>query len=233
MSDVVLEAHSLRMSYPDGAGRRVVLDEVDIELRSGQIVGLNGPSGCGKTTLLDIVSGLLRPEAGQVAIAKNDLDYSLPDKIADVRRRNIGMISQSYGLIGAESVFANVELPLKFDKPRLKLADRKRTVDGVLKEAALSVRTDVAVNRLSGGERQRVAIARALVRRPPVIVADEPTAALDAETGVAIVRRLRAVADTGVGVLVATHDPQVSDVCDVVYSFDGPRVRLLRRDTHT
>lgn len=229
MSEKVVVAESVDKTYPDGRASRQVLSGIELEVQAGQIVGVQGPSGCGKTTLLSIIGGLLRHDRGRVVVAGHELDYTRPRDVARVRREHVGLISQAYGLIEAESVFANITLPLMFDHPRPSRRSRKVVVERVMEWAALDVNPSTRVATLSQGEKQRVAIARALVREPSLLVADEPTAALDAVTGSHIVARLRSVADQGVGVLVATHDHQVANACDVVYRFEGSSLTRLDR----
>lgn len=226
MSDQIVIAESVDKSYADGSGQRQVLDDVTIEVRAGQMVGLQGPSGCGKTTILNIIGGLLRHDRGRVVVAGHELDYSRPRDVARVRMEHVGLISQGYGLIDDESVLTNITLPLMFDRPRPSRRTRTTTAARTMEWAALDVSLRMKVARLSQGEKQRVAIARALVRTPSLLIADEPTAALDAATGSQIVARLRSVADDGVGILVATHDPHVADACDVVYRFDGAHLMV-------
>ena len=226
MPEFVASGSSLKKTFPDGTIQRRVLDGVDLTLGAGQLVCVQGPSGCGKTTLLSIIAGLLRPDSGSVHIGDVLLDYSKPESVAKVRRNSLGFVSQSYGLIDDESVSANVSLPLQFGSSRVSRLDRYKKVHDALSRAAIDVDPRTKVETLSGGERQRVAIARALVRAPRLLVADEPTAALDRETGLRIVSLLQDVARSGVAVLVATHDAQVVEACDAVYRFEGPRLCL-------
>lgn len=225
MPEVIVRGEALVKSYPDGRGVRTVVDGVDVEVEAGRIVAVLGRSGCGKTTLLNMVSGLLRPDGGRVLLAGTALDYSRPKDVARARRAHIGLISQSYGLIDEESVRENIALPLSFGRPRPPRQARHTLVEEAMVRAALEVSPKAKVATLSGGEKQRVAIARALVRQPTLLVADEPTAALDSVTGSAITSLLRALAQSGVGVLVATHDEQVVQACDTVYRFDDAGLR--------
>jgi putative ABC transport system ATP-binding protein len=227
MSSVVARADAIGKTYPDGRGFRVVLDAVSIEAHAGLIVGIQGPSGCGKTTLIEIIAGLLRPDSGSVTLDGEPLDFSQPRAIARTRRDNVGLISQNYALLADESVTENVALPLRFGRPRPGRRERQDLVAQALHDAALDINPKRKVRSLSGGERQRVAIARALVRNPSLLIADEPTAALDAATGAAIIDRLRALADRGTSLLVATHDPAVAHACDTVHRFNGPHLHKI------
>ncbi len=221
MARVVLRADGIMKRYPDGRGTRVVLDGVCLEVSAGQMVAVQGPSGCGKSTLLGIVAGLVRPERGTVDVEGSRFDFSRPSQIARLRQTHIGLVSQEYGLLDDDSVLENVVLPLRFVRPRRSRADRTVMAEHALEWAHVDVDPGRRVHDLSGGEKQRVAIARALVRTPSLLVADEPTAALDSVRAAQITARLRAVADDGVAVLVATHDPAVTESCDFVQRFDG------------
>ena len=221
MPELVVSASRIEKRYPDGQRLRRVLDAVDIEVAAGTLVGLQGPSGCGKSTLLDIVTGLLRPDVGSVTLAGQLLDHASPREVATIRRTHAGLVSQGFPLLEAETIHENVALPLRFGRDRPRRREREQMVRRAIDAAALTLDPRRRVVGLSGGERQRVAIARALVRDPAVLVADEPTSALDAATARAVVAGLRAIADRGAGVLVATHDPHVTEACHRVYEFTG------------
>lgn len=222
MPSTVADARALHKSYRDGRGIRRVLDGVSIDVGAGQVVAVRGPSGCGKTTLLEILAGILRHDSGSVTVANHEIDHSRPRDVARLRRTHVGWMSQTYGLIDDESVLANITLPLRFGERRTSRAERRAEAVRVLEQVALDVDLDAKVAHVSQGEKQRIALARALVRRPTLLVADEPTAALDATAGERVVERLRAAAAGQAAVVLATHDPRVADACDVVYTFDGP-----------
>ncbi len=221
MAEVVLSARSISKSFRDGSTSREVLRAVDLDLHAGTFTAIIGRSGCGKTTLLKILAGLLPPDEGTVTLNGAPLDFTKTAKVAAARLRHIGIIPAEYSLIEDESVQANVELPLLFERTT-RHRDTGRAVADALTRAQLHVNPRTRVNQLSTGERQRVAIARALIREPTLLVADEPTAALDAETAQGVVHLLRFLADEGTAVLVATHDPAVMTACDAINSFDGP-----------
>lgn len=227
MHETVLALHDVAMTFPDGSGRRRVIDGASLEVQSARMVAITGPSGCGKTTLLRIATGLLRPDRGSVVVAGSPLDPDRPGDVARTRLERIGLVDQDYALLDAETVLDNVALPLRFGTPRLGRRSRREAAGRALQRAGLDVDVRRRVDRLSGGERQRVAIARALVREPQLLVADEPTASLDAETGSRIVELLRGLAERGSGVLVATHDPQVAAACDVTLRFAGTRLERV------
>ncbi|ACV08074.1 ABC transporter ATP-binding protein [Jonesia denitrificans] len=233
MSSTVLHATGVSKSFRDGKETRLIVQGADLTVSAGDMVGVVGPSGSGKSTLLSLVGGLLSPDSGQVTVAGELLDYSKPSTVARLRREYLGWISQEYGLVPNESVAQSVSLPLIFDKPRLTRAARGTAVKEALKIAGLDIPTWRQVGKLSGGERQRVAIARALVRTPTLLIADEPTAALDEATGRTIVDNVRAIADSGTAVLVATHDPQVIAACDRLYRFHGNQLVEATPTTRT
>lgn len=218
---LIISATEITKSYPDGDSRRQVLTDVHLAVAAGEVVGLLGPSGCGKSTLLSITTGLVRPDRGEVTLAGNRLNFADPRMVARRRREHVGIMSQDYGLLERESIFDNVALPLMYGRDRPDRRVRQELVDRACHSAAIGLDQRRRVSTLSGGERQRVALARALVRSPRVLVADEPTAALDLHTAQAVVERLRTVADGGAAVLLATHDPAVAEICDQLYRLDG------------
>ncbi len=188
-------------------GRRVV-DDVDVDVDAGRILGVTGPSGSGKSTLLAVLAGLIAPDAGTVDPAD--------------RSGRTGIVLQGYGLLPVLTAFENVELPLQLrgtDPSRV----RERAARA-LSRAGLDDAGDRLAEELSGGQRQRVAVARALVTEPDLLVADEPTAELDADTAALVLAALRAEADTGAAVVLATHDPDVAALCDsTLHLVDGRR----------
>lgn len=220
------EAVRLRMSgvtrtVPDGRSSRVLLDRIDIEARSGELVALMGPSGSGKTTLLRIAAGLDAADNGQVIV--NDAYLSALDRngIAELRRRSIGYVEQRWNLLDSLTVMENVSLPLELDGMRAR--DASSAAMAALESVGLVEMARTFPGELSGGEQQRVAIARALVGKRHLLLADEPTGALDAYTAEVVMRLIRRRCDDdGAAVLLATHDPAVSGWADrVVFLREG------------
>jgi ABC-type lipoprotein export system ATPase subunit len=187
------------------AGRRVV-DDVDVVVAPGRILGVTGPSGSGKSTLLAVLAGLVAPDSGSVAPTD--------------RTARTGIVLQGYGLLPVLTASENVELPLQIQGGAP--ADIRARAAVALERAGLVDAGDRLAEELSGGQRQRVAVARALVTAPSVLVADEPTAELDADSAAVVLAALRAEADAGAAVVLATHDPEVAALCDdVLHLVDG------------
>ncbi|GGI99421.1 ABC transporter ATP-binding protein [Neoroseomonas lacus] len=201
-----LSLRGLEIAVPDrAAGWRPLLTVPELDLPAGASLGIEGGSGAGKTTLLHILAGIATPRAGRVAWGETDL-AALPAPARDAwRRRHVGMVFQDFHLVEGLSSLANVLLPALFGRTRASAAERAAAM-ALLDR--LGVRGDVAdVAALSRGERQRVALARALLFRPPVLIADEPTASLDAEAGATVGDLLVGLAaETGATLLVASHD---------------------------
>ncbi|NUR60690.1 MAG: ABC transporter ATP-binding protein [Catenulispora sp.] len=200
-----------------GSGRTAVhaLRGVDLRVADGELVVVRGRSGSGKTTLLGLVGGLDRPTAGTVRVAGTDLGTLSDRKLIGLRRAAIGFVFQSFGLVPFLSAAENAGLPLRLTATDP--AERRTRVAELLDVVGLADRADHRPGELSGGEQQRVAIARALASRPRLLIADEPTGHLDADTGLRIMRLLRTVVDRdGIGALVATHDARLAELADTV-----------------
>ncbi|MFD4832388.1 ABC transporter ATP-binding protein [Streptomyces uncialis] len=211
----MLRVDNLHRSYGTGAAAVHALRGVSFSVPRGELVALKGRSGSGKTTLLNLVGGLDTPDQGSVQVDGHDLAELGENELLELRRDRVGFIFQSFGLIPILSAAENVGVPL-----RLRKADPKERDERVSLLLSLVGLADHALQRpgeLSGGQRQRVAIARALANQPSLIIADEPTGQLDAETGHAVMELLRAVVRSeGVTALVATHDTALLDLADRV-----------------
>ncbi|MCX5143453.1 MULTISPECIES: ABC transporter ATP-binding protein [unclassified Streptomyces] len=211
----MVRIEDLHRSYGTGAGAVHALRGVSLEVPRGELVALKGRSGSGKTTLLNLVGGLDTPDSGRITVDGTDL-ASLGEKgLLELRRDRIGFIFQSFGLIPILTAAENVGVPLRLRKadPR----EREERVSLLLSLVGLADHAAQRPGELSGGQQQRVAIARALANRPALLIADEPTGQLDAETGLAVMELLRAVVRSeGVTALVATHDAQLLGLADRV-----------------
>ncbi|MGY5072878.1 ABC transporter ATP-binding protein [Streptomyces griseus] len=212
---VMVTVEDLHRSYGSGAAAVHALRGVSFEIPRGELVALKGRSGSGKTTLLNLVGGLDTPDGGRITVDGTDLSGLGEKGLLELRRDRVGFIFQSFGLIPILTAAENVGVPL-----RLRKADpdeRDERVALLLSLVGLADHAEQRPGELSGGQQQRVAIARALANRPALLIADEPTGQLDAETGLAVMELLRAVVRSeNVTALVATHDPQLLGLADRV-----------------
>jgi len=207
--------------FGSGELRKQILFDVNVELRTGEIVIVTGPSGSGKTTLLTLVGALRSGQEGSIRVLGRELHGATARDLEEVRRR-IGYIFQSHNLIDALTARQNVELSVRLQDSPTRSEVRERAC-AMLEAVGLSERLDHHPSQLSGGQRQRVAIARALAAQPRIILADEPTASLDKQSGRDVVDLMQALArEQGVTVLLVTHDSRILDIADrIVHLEDG------------
>ncbi|MEM7513879.1 MAG: ABC transporter ATP-binding protein [Bacteroidota bacterium] len=181
------------------------LNEVSVDVKEGEFVSIMGPSGCGKSTLMNILGLIDSPSGGEYHFLGEEVSKYTERKRANLRKENIGFVFQSFNLIDELTVFENVELPLIYTK--MKGADRKKRVEGVLESMNMMHRRNHFPQQLSGGQQQRVAVARAIVNRPKLILADEPTGNLDTANGDDVMKILSGLNEEGTTVIMVTHSP--------------------------
>ncbi|MFI1227208.1 MULTISPECIES: ABC transporter ATP-binding protein [unclassified Streptomyces] len=211
----MVRVEDLHRSYGSGAAAVHALRGVSFEIPRGELVALKGRSGSGKTTLLNLVGGLDTPDEGRITVDGTELAGLGEKGLLELRRDRVGFIFQSFGLIPILTAAENVGVPLRLR--RADPAERDERVALLLSLVGLADHAEQRPGELSGGQQQRVAIARALANRPALLIADEPTGQLDAETGLAVMELLRAVVRSeNVTALVATHDPQLLGLADRV-----------------
>jgi putative ABC transport system ATP-binding protein len=199
---------------------------VDLEVEPGQMTLLVGPSGCGKTTLISIIAGLLEPTAGEVSVLGENLGRLPGRRLVEFRGANIGFVFQQYNLLPALTAGENASVPLLIAGARRQAAVAK--AGEVLEALGMAGRTQSLPNELSGGQQQRVAIARALVHNPRLLVCDEPTAALDAQSGRTVMELLRRVAvGPDRAVIVVTHDNRVFEFGDRIVHMNDGRIERI------
>ncbi|MEZ4417579.1 MAG: ABC transporter ATP-binding protein [Gemmatimonadota bacterium] len=209
----MIELEGVSKSYREGERLRPVLESTDARVEEGEWVALLGPSGSGKTTVLNLISGIDRPDAGRVRVAGVDLTGLGERERTLFRRRSIGFVFQSFNLLPTLTVEENLLLPLELN--RLDSSGRRAEVMHILDEVGLGDRRSAYPDRLSTGERQRVAIARALAHDPPIILADEPTGNLDAETGAHVMELMdRLLHRRGKTMLTVTHSEALASRAD-------------------
>jgi len=220
-----ITATGIKMVFQSGSERFQALKGIDLAVERGDIHLLMGPSGSGKTTLLSVLAGILTPTAGRVYLLGEEITCLSSAKLARFRAQNIGFIFQGFNLFPALTAAENVEVALSLKRIRGRAARHQAQI--LLEQVGLGAHAQRLGRELSGGQKQRVAIARALAGNPQLIMADEPTAALDSQNGHAIIELLRQLAkEGGCTVLMVTHDPRIQDVADrILYLEDG----LLRR----
>jgi len=216
-----IEVRRLHKAYGAGETSVPVLRGVDFTIEAGEIVALMGPSGSGKSTLLNILGCLDRPTGGAYLLGGRDVSTLSRSEQAWVRLNYLGFIFQSFHLLSDSSVLENVAMPLYY--AGVSRADREARALALIERVGLKERVTHRPSELSGGQRQRVAIARALVNRPKVLLADEPTGALDTPTGIEVLALLRELHDeTGLTMLLVTHDDDVaSSAHRTIYMRDG------------
>jgi putative ABC transport system ATP-binding protein len=222
----LIQLEAVTRRYREGARSRPVLEGVDARVDRGEIVALLGRSGSGKSTLLNLIAGIDLPDAGRVRVDGRDI-AALDERSRTLyRRQQVGFVYQFFNLIPTLTVAENVALPLEL----LGRQDRG-AVARMLEQVGLAGRGDDEPDRLSGGEQQRVALARALIHGPAVLLADEPTGNLDAETGEQVMAMLtRLVRERGATLVLVTHSPEVAAVADRVWRLaDG---RIVEEEVH-
>jgi putative ABC transport system ATP-binding protein len=196
------------------------LDGVDLTIERGELLCLMGPSGSGKTTLLNVVGGLDKPDAGSVVVAGSDISTLDDNRLAAYRRKQIGLIFQSFNLIPTMTALQNVAYPMIF--AGVPPAQRRERATALLGQVGLADRIGHKPTELSGGQQQRVSIARALINRPQILLGDEPTGNLDSKTGEDILSLLQSLNREGQTMILVTHDPRVSGhATRTIHMLDG------------
>ena len=233
MTDAMIQVENLTRTYPSGTGTVDALSDVSFSIQPGRIAALVGRSGAGKTTLLNCIGGLDTTTSGRVIVDGTDV-ATLDDRARTALRRDkIAFVFQTFGLLPLLTAAENVSLPLRLR--RLDPAEREERVAHYLDLVGLGAQAQQRPGELSGGQQQRVAIARALAGRPRLLIADEPTGQLDADTGASILTLLRDVVRAeGTTAIISTHDPKIEAVADQVIRLADGRVQpdKVRRGRH-
>jgi putative ABC transport system ATP-binding protein len=205
---MLVEAAHLSRRYGTGSTAVSALSDVSFSIGKGEYVAIMGPSGSGKTTLMNLLGLLDRPSSGSLRLSGANVTHLSPDRLAQIRNREIGFIFQSYNLLSRYTAVENVELPLVYAGVRRK--ERRRRAEAALERVGLAHRANHWPAQLSGGEQQRVAISRALVSNPALLLADEPTGALDSRTGKQVLELLASLNQAGNTIIMVTHDLQIA-----------------------
>jgi len=222
--DSIIRLQDVHRTFGTDRGACTALRAITLDIPRGDLIAVVGPSGSGKTSLLNIMGGIDTPSRGSVRVENQDLITMGEARLSDLRLRRIGFVFQDARLIPVLNVAENVELPLLF-RSEISSVERKRKVSRVLERVGLADKHERRPETLSGGERQRVALARALAGEPAFILADEPTANLDQETGVAVLELMRSLnRERSVTIIFSTHDPQLMAIADGVLKLRDGRI---------
>ncbi|MDO4307009.1 MAG: ABC transporter ATP-binding protein [Eubacteriales bacterium] len=205
---MILELKGIYKNYQQGKMTVPVLKDVNFSMEEGEYVAIMGPSGSGKSTLMNIIGCLDQATDGSFKLDGQDIGKCSENEMSDIRLHKIGFVFQSFHLLPRQSALSNVEMPLNY--ARVPKKERRAKALKALDRVGLSDRVNFRPNQLSGGQMQRVAIARAIVNNPKLLLADEPTGALDSKSGAQVMELFKALNEEGVTVLMITHDPEIA-----------------------
>lgn len=210
--DNIIELREVKKYFGKKDAVIAALDGVDVSIGRGEMVAVMGKSGSGKSTLLNIIGGLISMDSGEYLYMGKSINFKSQRELTKLRRAEIGFVVQYFALVEDINIYKNVEMPLKYMGYSLK--KRKAAVLGVLEELGIKDKAKAYPSELSGGQQQRAAIARAIVKNPNLILADEPTGALDEATGNVVMDIFRKLNQKGKTIVIVTHDLNVADKCD-------------------
>ena len=224
MAEKLIEIENLNFAFGAGSLRKQILFDVNLEIKAGEIVIMTGPSGSGKTTLLTLIGALRSSQNGTINVLGNDLRGANEKKLTETRK-NIGYIFQAHNLLASITARQNVMMSLELHA-ELSSAETSERAAAMLEAVGLGEHVDKLPGKLSGGQKQRVAIARALAADPQIVLADEPTAALDSKSGRNVVDILQKLArERGTAILLVTHDNRILDIADRILTMEDGKLR--------
>ncbi|TDL54338.1 ABC transporter ATP-binding protein [Paenibacillus dendritiformis] len=223
----MIHIENMSKAYRMGGEEMLSLNEVSLTVYAGEMMAIIGPSGSGKSTLMNMMGCLDTPTSGTYWLDGQEVSKLSGNQLADIRNRKIGFIFQSFYLLPALTAMENVELPLIYRGMPAK--KRHELAVQALTQVGLESKLNFLPRQLSGGQQQRVAIARALVGEPPVILADEPTGALDTKTGLEVLAMMKDLNRKGHTIVLITHDPDVAEEAGSVVRIQDGRIQVVRR----
>ncbi len=220
MSKEILSMKDIVKCYEVGEEQQVILDHISFSVQEGEFVSILGPSGSGKSTMMNILGCLDVPTSGQYILSGHDVAHLEEAQLARIRNREVGFVFQSFQLLPRLTAIENVELPLIY--AGVHTAQRRKRASEMLERVGLSQKIEHYPNQLSGGQQQRVAIARAMVTQPTILLADEPTGALDQKTGLQVMELFKELHQEGRTIIMITHDEKIAqNASRIVRILDG------------
>ena len=220
---MILQMNDICKDYLQGKMTIPVLRNIDFSMEEGEYVAIMGPSGSGKTTLMNIVGCLDQATSGSFLLDGEDISKCSDNQMSDIRLKKIGFVFQSFQLLPRQSALDNVALPLCYAGIGKK--ERRERAAAALERVGLEDRMDFKPNQLSGGQKQRVAIARAIVNHPRILLADEPTGALDSKSGEQVMELFESLHKEGVSILMITHDPGIASFAERIVEIRDGRLK--------
>lgn len=219
----LIKMKSIERFYGTGENKVNALRGLDLSINNGELVAIVGPSGSGKTTLLNILGCLDSPNKGEYFINNIDVSNLNQKELANIRNSRFGFVVQNFALLDDYTVYENIKIPL--DYSNIKIKDKKEKIINVLKKLNIEDKINRYPTELSGGQCQRVAIARALVNNPDIILADEPTGALDREMGQQVIDIFKEINNDSKTIIIVTHDSNIASQCDRIITIEDGRIK--------
>lgn len=226
---MILQMHDICKEYLQGKMTVPVLKNIDFSMDEGEYVAIMGPSGSGKTTLMNIVGCLDQATSGTFYLDGQDISRCSDNQMSDIRLKKIGFVFQNFQLLPRQTALDNVALPLSY--AGIPKKERKERARAALERVGLADRLEFRPNQLSGGQKQRVAIARAIVNHPKILLADEPTGALDSKSGEQVMELFESLHSEGVSILMITHDSGIASFAERVVEIRDGQIRRKEADT--
>ena len=214
----LIEIKSLNKTFGKNNSKTIALKDVNLKINKGELVAIVGTSGSGKSTLLNIIGALTSPSSGEYLLNSTNISNLTQKELAKVRNKTFGFIVQYFALITDYTVSENIEIPLEYSK--VKASEREKIISDVLNKLGILDKARKKPKELSGGQQQRVAIARAIINNPDIILADEPTGALDSKTSQQVMDILKELNKEGKTIIIVTHDNKIAMQCDKILNIE-------------
>lgn len=227
----LIKLNNIEKIYGEKENKVTALNKVNLSVNKGELVAIMGSSGSGKSTLLNVIGLLDKPSNGEYILEGNHTNKFNNSSLAKIRNKYFGFVVQSFALINDYTVTENIEIPLEYAKVKAK--ERRKIIKNLLSKLGLDDKSDKTPKELSGGQCQRVAIARALANNPEVILADEPTGALDQKTGQDVMNKFISLNREGKTVIIVTHDPKIARLCDRIIEIEDGKIIRDNKNNHS